>query len=82
VEVKEVVGVAKNAELAANIKHSFNKYQRRDIGLSFGMIPTSEEEFVWFMQYDPSRDDVPDASPEELQRILFPSTSRFSIAGA
>lgn len=77
VEVKEVVGVAKNAELAANVKHSFNKYQRRDIGLSFGMIPTSEEEFVWFMQYDPSRDDVPDASPEELQEFCFRQLADF-----
>jgi 2-polyprenyl-6-methoxyphenol hydroxylase-like FAD-dependent oxidoreductase/predicted DsbA family dithiol-disulfide isomerase len=77
VEVKEVVGVSRNPELAKKFKNSFNKYQKNDIGLSFGMIPTGDEEFVWFMQYDTSLDDVPDASPDELRDFCMRKMSDF-----
>ncbi len=77
VEVKEVVGVARNPELAKVYKHKFIKFQKKQVGLSFGMIPTAEDEFVWFMQYDPAIRDVPDASPEELSEFCFSITSDF-----
>jgi 2-polyprenyl-6-methoxyphenol hydroxylase-like FAD-dependent oxidoreductase/predicted DsbA family dithiol-disulfide isomerase len=77
VEVKEVVGVARNEELAKTNKNMFNKYQKKENGLSFGMIPTGAGEFVWFMQYDPSISDVPDASPEELKEFCSKVLSKF-----
>ncbi len=77
VEVKEVVGVALNPELSKTNKNMFNKFQKKKNGLSFGMIPTGEGEFVWFMQYDPSISDVPDASPEELKEFCFKVLGKF-----
>ena len=56
--VKEVVGVASNHELAEKYRGTFNKFQREDIGLAFGMIPSSGDELVWFMQYDPEMSDL------------------------
>jgi 2-polyprenyl-6-methoxyphenol hydroxylase-like FAD-dependent oxidoreductase/predicted DsbA family dithiol-disulfide isomerase len=64
--VKEVVGVAINKEIALAQNGTFNKFQSDVKGLSFGIIPTSDEELVWFMQYDPLIADVADSSPEAL----------------
>ena len=52
VEVREVVGIAFNPELINKKPTTFKKYLSSDKGLSFGFIPTSETELVWFMQYD------------------------------
>ncbi|RZM29855.1 MAG: hypothetical protein EOO88_03200 [Pedobacter sp.] len=65
--VKEIVGIAYNAALAQANLGVFNKFQRNTNGLAFGMIPTSEQELVWFMQYDPSISDVEEGDPEKLQ---------------
>ncbi len=67
VEVKEAVGVCYNEKIAQEYRNIFTKFQKKKNGLAFGLIPTDENEFVWFMQYDPSISDVPDASPEELK---------------
>jgi len=56
--VKEVVGIASNREIAETYRGTFNKFQRDDSGLAFGMIPSSGEELVWFMQYDPAIADL------------------------
>jgi 2-polyprenyl-6-methoxyphenol hydroxylase-like FAD-dependent oxidoreductase/predicted DsbA family dithiol-disulfide isomerase len=64
--VKEVVGVACNKAIALAQNGTFNKFQSDVKGLSFGIIPTSEDELVWFMQYDPLLSDVADDSPEAL----------------
>jgi 2-polyprenyl-6-methoxyphenol hydroxylase-like FAD-dependent oxidoreductase len=64
--VKEVVGIASNHELAEKYRGTFNKFQRDDRGLAFGMIPSSGDELVWFMQYDPEVSDItsPDSATE------------------
>ncbi|WP_158798456.1 FAD-dependent monooxygenase [Pedobacter sp. L105] len=59
-KVKELVGVVKHPELALSLQGKFTKFQHRDKGLSFGLIPTSAQELVWFMQYDPALGDVPE----------------------
>ena len=51
-EVQEVVGIAKYSDLAIKNSNIFQKYISDQFGLSFGYIPTSDEELVWFMQYD------------------------------
>lgn len=57
--VKEIVGIARHPELALALKGKFTKFQQNEGGLSFGMIPTSATEVVWFMQFDPLLGDVP-----------------------
>lgn len=68
VQVKEVVGICRNEALGIKQRHIFKKFQSNKKGLSFGMIPVSKEEFVWFMQFDTSLADCPDGcSAEELK---------------
>jgi len=73
-KVKELVGIARHPELASSLKGKFTKFQQNDKGLSFGVIPTSDTEVVWFMQYDPALGDVPEGTarsavsyPDELR---------------
>lgn len=56
--VKEIVGIAHNRDIAAKYRGIFNKFQRDNSGLAFGIIPSSDDELVWFMQYDPSISDI------------------------
>jgi 2-polyprenyl-6-methoxyphenol hydroxylase-like FAD-dependent oxidoreductase/predicted DsbA family dithiol-disulfide isomerase len=51
-EVKEVVGISKLPDFAKNNSKVFQKYVSDSSGLAFGYIPTSEDELVWFMQFD------------------------------
>ncbi|WP_432712557.1 FAD-dependent oxidoreductase, partial [Pedobacter sp.] len=64
--VKEVVGIAEQAAVAHEFAGIFSKFQKREKGLAFGMIPTSAKELVWFMQFDPSLAVPEDVTPEAL----------------
>lgn len=52
VEVNEIVGISKKRGIKDPDKVIFQKFQSKIKGLAFGHIPASEEESVWFMQYD------------------------------
>lgn len=71
VDVKEIVGVCQNKKLAKEYPKTFTKFQDKDMGLAFGFIPTSAEEFVWFIQFDPARWDIVDANPPELKTFCL-----------
>jgi 2-polyprenyl-6-methoxyphenol hydroxylase-like FAD-dependent oxidoreductase/predicted DsbA family dithiol-disulfide isomerase len=64
VRVKEVVGICKVNPVKTG---TFIKYQSSETGLAFGLIPVSETEKVWFLQYDADKGDVYDSTPEELE---------------
>ena len=88
VSVKEVVGVTANTKRKAKtILNEFIKFQNKNNGLAFGMIPTSGQEYVWFMQYDPSISDLTHGTPEELKSFCnkllntFPSSVTDLIEG-
>jgi 2-polyprenyl-6-methoxyphenol hydroxylase-like FAD-dependent oxidoreductase/predicted DsbA family dithiol-disulfide isomerase len=66
VAVKEIVGVSYNEKLGQIHSSTFTKFQDNTTGLAFGMIPTSQNEYVWFMQYDPTANDLADVTPEKL----------------
>lgn len=76
-KVKELVGIAQHPGLAQSLKGKFTKFQQGNKGLSFGLIPTSDTEVVWFMQFDPALGDVPTGStarahekyPEQLKEL-------------
>jgi 2-polyprenyl-6-methoxyphenol hydroxylase-like FAD-dependent oxidoreductase/predicted DsbA family dithiol-disulfide isomerase len=67
VAVKEIVGISRNRDIAERHARLFLKFQEIDRGLAFGMIPTSGDEFVWFMQYDPGIADVAQDKPEKIR---------------
>lgn len=52
VVVKEIVGVLQHPSLVQRLGNTFTKYLSKEKGLSFGFIPTSAEELVWFIQFD------------------------------
>jgi len=74
---KEIVGVTHNRDLWQRYGHTFVKFQHDQYGLSFGMIPTGTNEFVWFMQYDPCRGDVRDGDPETIRKFCTRSLDGF-----
>ncbi len=72
VQVKEVVGIAVNIKTQSeNRPNEFIKFQHKHNGLAFGMIPASESDYVWFMQFDPTISDKPHGTPEELKAFCF-----------
>jgi predicted DsbA family dithiol-disulfide isomerase len=71
VGVKEVVGICKRSSIDKKYSTSFTKFQNSSTGLAFGLIPTSEEECVWFLQYDPTISDIKSNSPEELRGFCY-----------
>jgi hypothetical protein len=62
------VGLCKNKALASKLPNVFTKFQSDTRGISFGMIPVSASDFVWFMQYNSLEADCSDKStPEQLK---------------
>lgn len=66
VEVKEVVGLLKSQELTERLGNKFTKFQHDKKSISFGVIPSSASEVVWFIQYDPTIMDINDKSPKAM----------------
>jgi 2-polyprenyl-6-methoxyphenol hydroxylase-like FAD-dependent oxidoreductase/predicted DsbA family dithiol-disulfide isomerase len=80
VEVKEIVGVCKCTDIAINYLSNFNKFQHKTKGLSFGFIPTCEEdEYVWFIQYDTTIADYNGSTAEELKLFSKHLLADFSL---
>ncbi|MFM7709826.1 MAG: FAD-dependent oxidoreductase [Ferruginibacter sp.] len=83
--VLEILGTIEDPELISRKQGLFTKYQHSEKGLSFGCIPVSDTEAVWFHQLDarllPHALNTPQALetftkemlsefPEEVQSIL------------
>lgn len=85
VEVHEILGLVRDPELIAKAPSLFQKFQHGEKGLSFGYIPYSNEELIWYIQYDvnllpcqlSTQDDLREASVELMQD--FPETVRSLI---
>ncbi len=78
VHVKEVVGVTSNIKRKSKqLSNEFIKFQNKNNGLAFGLIPTSQTEYVWFMQFDPSISDVLHGTPEELKSFCYKLLRKF-----
>ncbi len=76
-EVKEIVGIAVNKEIAAQYAQTFTKTQSNVKGLAFGFIPSTDEELVWFMQYDPAIADIQNPTPTQLKEFCLSMMTRF-----
>jgi FAD-dependent urate hydroxylase len=75
--VKEIVGIASNEFLGKEHKGTFNKFQREHNGLAFGVIPTSDDELVWFIQYDPAISDVIETDEVSLSDFCHRLMAKF-----
>ena len=57
-EVKEVLGLLKSPSLCRQMGSRFTKFQHHKKSISFGLIPCSATELVWYIQYDPKITDI------------------------
>lgn len=71
IEVKEVVGVSKKRILATDELTVFQKIQHGERGISFGYIPTFNDESVWFMQYDAKFVENNQADIKDLKSFCY-----------
>lgn len=67
VEVQEILGIVKNKKIAQSLKNIFTKYQSAEKGVSFGCIPFSEDEIIWFTQFDVNLCNSPLKTKEDLK---------------
>ncbi len=71
VEVKEIIGVCSRKATAKKPKGTFKKFQDKESGIAFGLIPTSATDFVWFMQFDPTIADLTNSTAEETYSFCY-----------
>lgn len=87
IQIKEIVGISKTFMSFAENKTIFQKIQDHTKGLSFGYIPTYNDEMVWFMQYDVNLiNDVPTGETDlklfcETLTAHFPNEVREVLKG-
>ncbi|MFM7671056.1 MAG: DsbA family protein [Bacteroidota bacterium] len=85
VEIHEILGLVRDPEAIAQAPTLFQKYQHGEKGLSFGYIPYTNEELIWYIQYDvnllpchlSTKEDLKEASLELMQE--FPDGVRAMI---
>ena len=77
IEVKEVVGVSKKHIPSINEMTNFQKIQDGEKGLSFGFIPTFNDESVWFMQYDAKFVEESQADTKDLKSFCYSMLENF-----
>jgi 2-polyprenyl-6-methoxyphenol hydroxylase-like FAD-dependent oxidoreductase len=65
-EVKEVLGLLKSPSLCRQMGTRFTKFQHHKKSISFGLIPCSATELVWYIQYDPQITDIHETSPKAM----------------
>jgi len=68
-EVQEIVGVTHYPEFAKTYDGLFNKYLDNVGGRAVGFIPSTENEIVWFMQYDVALATLPNEEPETMRQF-------------
>jgi 2-polyprenyl-6-methoxyphenol hydroxylase-like FAD-dependent oxidoreductase/predicted DsbA family dithiol-disulfide isomerase len=72
IEVKEIVGVCKCREMVIAKKGIFTKYLDDKSSLSFGYIPTSSDEIVWFTQFNSLLNPIESNSkPDDLKSFTL-----------
>jgi 2-polyprenyl-6-methoxyphenol hydroxylase-like FAD-dependent oxidoreductase/predicted DsbA family dithiol-disulfide isomerase len=69
VEVQEILGTINNPELVSRLRGVFSKYQHKQMGLSFGCIPFSENELIWYSQFDVNLTGGVVSPSENLQNL-------------
>ncbi len=77
IEVKEIVGISKKQILAIDELTIFHKIQHEEKGLSFGYIPTFNDESVWFMQYDAKLVEKNQADTTDLKSFCYKTLENF-----
>lgn len=77
INVKEIIGISHHSNICENNSGTFNKYHDEANSIAFGFIPTSKDELVWFMQYDPAKSDIINETPEAIKAFCLNSIKEF-----
>ena len=77
VEVNEILGLVHDPVRIAASPDVFHKYQHAEKGLSFGFIPYSNEELIWYIQYDVRLWSGRLDEKEDLRRASLDLTQEF-----
>jgi 2-polyprenyl-6-methoxyphenol hydroxylase-like FAD-dependent oxidoreductase len=75
--VKEIVCVTHFPEFAKKYKGVFTKFQDTTQGRAVGFIPSTDDEIVWFFQYDVSLADLEDEKPETMRKFCETNLADF-----
>lgn len=67
IEVQEILGVVNDPELVQQLKGRFTKFQDQKKGISFGCIPFSNNELIWFNQFDVRLSENPLITKDDLK---------------
>ena len=77
IEVKEIVGVSKKRIDSIDEMTIFQKIQDEEKGLSFGFIPTFNDESVWFIQYDSKFVEKNQSDSKDLKSFCYSMLEKF-----
>ncbi|MFM2138292.1 MAG: hypothetical protein RJA57_599 [Bacteroidota bacterium] len=76
--VKEVVGIVRDKAICENYAGQFTKFQHGAKGISMGFIPISNDELVWYTQFDSWVMDLPpEPEPEVIKRFCMELLEEF-----
>ncbi len=76
-EVREIVGIIENKELTQKSPHTFNKINCLQQGIAFGYIPCSNDEMVWYIQYDVRLQKAEFDGPESIKNHCLSLLEQF-----
>jgi len=80
VEINEIVGISGKRKRSKGEDIVFQKIQSPDKGLAFGYIPSSNDDVVWFMQYDVNlSESIEENNPESLQAFCAEMMKDFPV---
>ncbi len=69
IKEKEIVGVAHIPELASKLQNTFYKVINLEEGVNMGLLPSTNGEIIWFIQFNENKIKTPGNSPEELEKF-------------
>jgi 2-polyprenyl-6-methoxyphenol hydroxylase-like FAD-dependent oxidoreductase len=67
--IKELVCIADLPEMAEMLNGNLVKTQSEKEGLSFGMVPCNDEQIIWYMQYDSTKNDIEVLTPKSKKEF-------------
>jgi 2-polyprenyl-6-methoxyphenol hydroxylase-like FAD-dependent oxidoreductase/predicted DsbA family dithiol-disulfide isomerase len=76
-EVREIVGIIKNEEFTQKSLHTFNKINCLQQSIAIGYIPCSNDEMVWYMQYDVRLQKTEFDGPESIKNHCLSLLEQF-----
>ncbi len=69
IKEKEIVGVSYHPELVKKLGTTFYKVVNLEEGVNMGLLPSTNGEIIWFIQYNENKIPTPENTPEGLEKF-------------